>query len=134
MNPSISLVNCTPSSTALVSAALGPAGTAPERQMLVHGHSFAALETTAPPPAASRLPLSSIERLLIVADPGAPGVQSKLHRLVPVAAFQVAPPSTETSTPATMPPPWSTAVPVIVTRLPLATDPPLAGETTVDTG
>src|SRR4029079_9252549 len=36
--------------------------------------------------------------------------------------------------PATMPPPCSTAVPVIVTRLPLATDPPLGGETTVDTG
>src|SRR6478752_2843259 len=134
MNPSMSLVNCTPSSTALVSAALGTAGTAPERQMLVHGHSLATIEMATPAPAASRLPLSSIARLLIDAAPGTPGVQSKLHRVVPVAAFHVAPPSTETSTPATTPPPWSAAVPVIVTRLPLATDPPLAGATTVETG
>src|SRR4029079_1087904 len=92
MNPSMSLVNCTPSSTALVSAALGTAGTAPDRQMLVHGHSLAAIETTTPAPAASRLPLSSIARLLIVADPGAPGVQSKLHRLLPAAALPTSPP------------------------------------------
>src|SRR4051812_27276781 len=100
----MSLVNWTPSSTALLSAALGTAGTAPERQMLAHGHSLAAIDSATPVPAASRLALSSIARLLIVAAPGA-GVQSKLHNVVPVADFHVVPPSTDTSTPATMPPP-----------------------------
>src|SRR3982751_414284 len=98
MNPSMSLVNWTPSSTALVSAALGTAGTAPERQMLEHGHSFAAIDSATPAPADSRLPLSSIARLLMVAPPGAPGVQSKLHNVVPLADFHVVPPSTDTST------------------------------------
>src|SRR5262249_12629097 len=105
MKPSMSLLNSTPSSTALVSAALGTVGTAVGRQMLVQGQSPCSIDTVAPAPAASRLPLSSIARTLIVAEPGTPGVQSKLHSVVPLAAFHVVPPSTETSTPATMPPP-----------------------------
>ena len=52
--------------------------------------------------------------------------------VVPVAAFQVVPPSAETSTPATRPA-ASAAVPVAVTEAPLATDPP-AGAVTVAVG
>src|SRR6185295_5903704 len=104
MKPSMSLVNCTPSSTALPSAALGTVGAAVGRHRLVQGHSPWAIETVLPAPADSRLPLSSMARTLIVAEPGTPGVQSKLHRLVPFAAFHVVPPSTDTSTPETMPP------------------------------
>ncbi len=47
--------------------------------------------------------------------------------VVPVAGCQVAPPSVETSTPATTPPPVSAAVPVTVTDAPLATAAPAAG-------
>src|SRR5215467_6410316 len=112
MNPSTSLLNCMPSSTALVSELLGTVGTELGLQTLVHGHSPCAIDTVLPAPAVSRLPLSSIARALMVAVPGTPGVQSKVHSDVPCAAFHVVPPSTETSTPATMPPPCSTAVPV----------------------
>src|SRR4051794_2893061 len=103
MKPSMSLLNSTPSSTALPSAALGTVGTAVGFHRLVHGHSPWAIDTVVPGPAASRLPLSSIARALIVAEPGTPGVQSKLHSVVPLAAFHVVPPSTDTSTAETMP-------------------------------
>ena len=53
---------------------------------------------------------------------------------MPCAARQVVPPSTDTSTPATVPPPLSDAVPVMVTRSPLSTVPPAAGEVTIDVG
>jgi len=56
-----------------------------------------------------------------------PGVHSTAHDEVPAAFFHVVPPSTETSTPPTVPPPLSTAVPVIVMRLPLSTEPLDAG-------
>ncbi len=42
-----------------------------------------------------------------------------------MAGCQVDPPSVETSTPATVPPPVSTAVPLTVTSLPFATALPL---------
>src|SRR4029077_15979556 len=134
MKPSMSLLNATPSSTALVSAALGTVGTADGRQMLVHGHSPWAIDTVGPTPARPRVPVSAIARTLIVAAPGTPGVQPKLHNVVPVAAFHVVPPSTDTSTPATVPPPRSAEVPVIVIRTPLDTLLPVAGETIVDAG
>src|SRR4051794_41817688 len=51
----------------------------------------------------------------------------------PVARRQVAPPSVETSTPATVPL-VSDAVPLIVTVVPDATDALAAGEVIVDTG
>src|SRR6185312_949719 len=65
----------------------------------------------------SRLPLSSTARVLVV----------------PVAGCQLAPPSVETSTPATVPP-TSLAVPLIVTDAPSATLPPGAGEVIADDG
>src|SRR5664280_711176 len=81
-----------------------------------------------PVPAVSRFPESSNARLLIVAGPCAPGVQEYVQLVVPVAGFQVVPRSTETSTPAMLPPPESTAVPVIAIALPLDTVAPLAGK------
>src|SRR5215468_2172134 len=78
-------------------------------------------------------PLSSTARLLIVACPGA-GVQLKLHTVVPVAALKVTPPSTDTSTRATVPPPISLAVPVMLTVVPVDTVAPSAGDVIVEVG
>src|SRR6185295_10920714 len=132
MKPSTSLLNFTPSSYAPVSAALEVAGTADGPHKLVHGHAPATTVTVTPAPADSRLPLSSTARLRSVAVPSAPGDQSKLHGEVPCAARHVVPPSMETSTLATVPPPASTAVPLIVTRFPLWTCPPAAGDAMVE--
>src|SRR6267378_3992937 len=115
MKPLISLLNFTPSSYGLESAALGFVGSVAGFQRLVHGHAPTTTDTVTPAPAASRLPLSSTARLRSVADPSAPGDQSKLHVDVPVATCHVVPPSTDTSTLATRPPPLSVAVPLIVT-------------------
>jgi len=79
-------------------------------------------------------PLVSTARLLIVADPGVEGVQLKLHEAVPVAELYVAPPSTETSTRATVPPPVSLAVPVMLIVVPVDTVAPGAGDVTVEVG
>jgi hypothetical protein len=57
-----------------------------------------------------------------------------LAAVVRVAACHVEPPSVETSTPATTPPPVSVAVPVIVTALPSASLAPDAGEVIVEVG
>src|SRR5215470_16448230 len=105
MKPSMSLLNFTPSSYGLASPASGIGGTDVGFHRLVHGQSPGATTTVTVPPVVSTLPLSSIPRTLIVAEPSAPGVQSKFHTVVPCADRQVAPPSTETSTPATCPPP-----------------------------
>src|SRR5947209_19518413 len=80
----------------------------------------------------SRLPLSSTARLWIEALIGREGVHAYVQLLVPVAGCQLLPPSTETSTPATTPPPWSAAVPLIVTVEPGATLAPLAGDVLTD--
>ena len=61
-------------------------------------------------------------------------VQLNVQLVVPVAGFHVAPPSVETSTPTTMPPPVSMAVPVIVTGVPAANDAPFAGDVIADVG
>jgi len=79
-------------------------------------------------------PLSSTARLLIVACPGVAGVQLKLHEVVPVAALKVTPPSTETSTRATDPPPVSLAVPVMLTVTLVNTVAPDAGEVIAEVG
>jgi hypothetical protein len=63
-------------------------------------------------------PLVSTARLLICTDPGVAGVKEKLQLVVPVAALKVVPPSTETSTRATDPPPVSLAVPVMLFAIP----------------
>ncbi len=71
--------------------------------------------------------LSSVARLLIVTEPVAPGVQLYVQVVVPLAGCHVFPPSTDTSMPATIPPP-SLAVPDIVTALPDCTVAPEVGE------
>jgi hypothetical protein len=79
-------------------------------------------------------PLLSTARLLIVAGPGAPGVQAKLHEVVPVATLKLAPPSTDTSTRATDPPPVSLAVPVMLTAAPVNMVAPAVGEVIAEVG
>src|SRR5262249_5921308 len=79
-------------------------------------------------------PLLSTARLLIVACPVVVGVQLKVHEVVPEAAVKVAPPSTDTSTLATVPPPESLAVPEMVTAVPVVTVAPFAGDVIVEVG
>src|SRR6266545_8249472 len=79
-------------------------------------------------------PLLSVARLLIVTCPGVAGVQLKLHAVVPVAALKVAPPSTDTSTLATVPPPASLAAPVMLTVVPIPTFAPAVGNVIVEVG
>src|SRR4051794_22137784 len=117
----MSLKNFVPSSTALLSAADGTVGIEVGRHRLVHGQVPTPTLTLIPGPALSRLPLSSNARERMFAVPGEPGVHSYDHtpdgnRL---AVCHVAPLSLETSTPAVLPPPFSTAVPLIATREPL---------------
>jgi hypothetical protein len=79
-------------------------------------------------------PLVSTARLLIVSCPGALGVNVKLHAVVPVAALKVAPPSTDTSTLTTDPPPVSLAVPVMLTVVPISIVAPSVGDVIVEVG
>jgi hypothetical protein len=79
-------------------------------------------------------PVLSTARLLIVACPGALGVQLKLQEFVPVAALKVAPPSTDTSTLTTDPPPASLAVPVMLTMVPVFTIAPAVGDVIAEVG
>jgi hypothetical protein len=62
------------------------------------------------------------------------GVELKLHDVVPVAKLKVAPPSTDTSTRATVPPPVSLAVPVMLTGVPVNKSAPGLGEMIVEVG
>src|SRR5262245_49437346 len=79
-------------------------------------------------------PLLSTARLLIFPCPSVVGVQLKLQAVVPEAALKVAPPSTDTSTRATVPPPVSLAVPVMLTTVPLDTVAPAGGNVIVEVG
>jgi hypothetical protein len=54
--------------------------------------------------------------------------------VIVVTGCQVEPPSVDTSTPATTPPPESVAVPVIVTVLPLANVAPPDGDVIAEVG
>src|SRR5919204_1459469 len=116
MVPNFSEVNLTPTSTGVGSSesrsALGTFQLAPHSE---HGH---VTVTGVPAPGVSRLPLSSTARTLIVVV-GLPwAIQLYDQLVVPVAGCQVVPPSVETSTPATTPPPLSDAVPEMVTCVP----------------
>src|SRR4051794_29417623 len=102
--PVWSAVNLTPTLVAFLSESLGVAGIALGAKM-VHGQVFGAAPTVTPGPGVSRLPLSSAARLLIVTWPEERGVQLYVHAERPVAGCQVVPPSTDTSTPPTTPPP-----------------------------
>src|SRR5205085_1711624 len=70
----------------------------------------------------------------ILIDPAVVAVHEKVQLVVPVAGAQVTPPSTDTSIPATWPPPASVAVPLIVIVVPAAIDAPLAGEEITQVG
>ncbi len=71
---------------------------------------------------------------MIVVGPGRVGDQAKLQALVPIAGFQVAPPSTDTWTDCTVPPPVSLAVPVMLTVAPVDTIPPVVGDVIIEVG
>src|SRR5262245_28462649 len=79
-------------------------------------------------------PVLSIARLLIVAGPGAVGVQVKLQERSEEAPVGVAGPSTDTSTPNTDHPPASLAVPVMRKRIPCDTVAPTVGDVIVEVG
>ena len=111
----------------------------------MHGHAGVAGAATVVATACdatnpSMLPLSSAARLTIDAAPCAVGIHVYVQLSRPVAGCQVAPPSVETSTPATtpdgllvvVPPPASAAVPLIVTGVPTCTG--LEINVTVDVG
>ena len=80
------------------------------------------------------IPPLSNARLLIVVDPKKMGVQLKLQALVPVARFQVTPPSSDTSTLTTDLPPAALAVPVMLTVVPIITVAPAVGDVIVEVG
>jgi hypothetical protein len=86
------------------------------------------------------LPLSSVARDLIVTFPLPVADHVSLQvTLAPagdivVAGCQVEPPSVDTSTPATTPPPESVAAPLIVTVLPFVNVAPGDGEEMVEAG
>src|SRR2546427_12777748 len=98
MKPLIWERNFKPSSTANESVELARAGVVVPSQML-HGQ---VTLTVIPPPGVSRLPLSSIARLLITFDPALDGIQWYVQLAPPVARCHDVPPSTETSTTAPM--------------------------------
>jgi hypothetical protein len=74
MLPERSEVNLTPTSIAEGSLKEGAAGTVLLGQ-IVHGHCLGVTVTVLPADAFSRLPLSSTDRLVILAVPAAAGVQ-----------------------------------------------------------
>ena len=127
--PKVSEVNFTPTSIEDPSPESGPA-VDPVPQ-IEHGQ---VTLTLTPGPGVSRFPLSSTARDLITVD-GAPwAIQEYVHEVVPVAGCHVVPPSVDTSTPATTPPPVSLAVPVTVTTVPSGVVDPAVGEVIVDVG
>src|SRR4051812_13533975 len=101
---------------------------------MLHGQVCAPpTETVTGAEGAPRLALSSVARTRSLAvEP--PARHEYVHDVVPLAGCQRVPPSVETSTPATVPPPASDAVPVTVTVLPLGTVDPSAGEVIVAVG
>src|SRR5689334_8947928 len=127
--PATSLRNLIPSSTDWASRESATAGVSPLK--IEHGQET---ETVLGALAAPMLPESSTARTLIVVE-GAPWtVHTYDQDDVPVAVCQVAPPSVETSTAATTPPPASVAVPEIVVELPSVRPAPSDGEEMVAVG
>src|SRR4051812_47945658 len=100
--PKASDLNLTPTSTPLVSPASTCAGVTEP-----HSEQLQATFTRTPLDGVSTLPLSSVARTRITVD-GLPWANHEYVQLeVPVAGCHVVPPSVETSTPATTPPPPS---------------------------
>src|SRR4029453_15173729 len=105
--PSASARNLRPISIALVSLSDGVFGVA-EGDQIVHGQ---VTLTATPALAGPRLALSSAARALIWTEPRPLAVHEYVQLPRPLAGCQVWPPSVETSTPPTRPPPPSGAVP-----------------------
>src|SRR5215471_5768192 len=140
MKPSVSTRKRTPSSFAVTSPPSSTGGTV-ELSHAVHGQAggpAGVTVTLTPGPGVSRFPQSSTARTRSVTAPGVCGVQAYVQFAFPVAGAHVVPPSTDTSTPPTLPPldspPASTAVPLIVTVTPAGVVPPLNGNPIDDVG
>src|SRR5664279_5926720 len=103
MVPKVSVVNLTPTSTLLPSPESIPPGVA----LVPHTEHGQVTVTVVPVEGVSRLPLSSTARVWIVLVGTPWAIQLYVQLVVPVAGCQVEPPSVETSTPATLPPPES---------------------------
>src|SRR5215208_4962180 len=101
--PKTSERNFTPTSTGDVSPASGTDGVTVLPQ-IEQGQETA---TEAPAPGVWVFPLSSVARVLIMVVGWPCAVHVYVQFAVPVAGCQVVPPSVETSTPATTPPPAS---------------------------
>src|ERR1043166_456581 len=104
MKPLKSDRTLTPTSIALVSLKSTAEGTAMAGSHRLHGHCGFWIVTVTPAAGVSIFPLSSTARLLMVTLPRRVGVHANVHDSRPIAGCHVAPPSTDTSTPATMPP------------------------------
>src|SRR5438093_13327314 len=90
--------------------------------------------TILPGPGTSRFPLSSMARLLSVTDPDADGTHWKLQLGPPLAWCHFVPPSTDTSTAPSAPPPPSLAVPLTAVDAPTNTVVPSAGDVIAEVG
>src|SRR3954447_3316614 len=123
--PKLSDRNLTPSSTGGVSPESAVAGASEPKSE----HPHPTLTTTLLE-GVSMLPLSSVARAVMIVDGFPCAVQVYVQLVVPDAGCHVAPPSRETSPPATTPPPASLAVPEMVTFEPSATVEPAAGDVT----
>src|SRR5213080_4923441 len=112
--PSTSLRKRSPSSTDAVSPSSSGAGGTTVLLQIVQGHVRVAPSVRVmPAPGASTLPVSSNARLFTLTVPDPVAVHVNVHDAEPVAALHVVPPSVEISTPDTIPPPASVAVPAI---------------------
>ena len=131
MTPSTSARNFTPISTAAVSESATTVGTVDGLQML-HGQSLGDSHGVAG--------RRGLEIGAVVDGPALEGdgalcarrSRRYVHEVVPFARRHDVPPSTDTSTAATMPPPVSVDVPVMVTAWPAGTLAPDDGDVMVD--
>src|SRR5580765_1230686 len=136
MKPSVSTRKRTPSSFALTSPASRIEGSV-EPSHAVHGQAGGPAGVTVTlieGPEPWRFPQSSTARARTVTAPVVCGDHANDQLVVPVAGAHVAPPSTDTSTPRTLPPPTSAALPVIVVVAPAGTEPPSSGKPIDDVG
>ena len=108
--------------------------TASMATVAAHPHAGTVTVTETPADGVSTLPLVSVARLFSVTDPIVIGVHAYVHGAVPAADFHVAPPSVDTSTRATWPPPMSLAVPNITSCDPLSNEAPGEGLVMIDAG
>src|SRR3954469_1122501 len=132
IDPGVSTVNLTPTSVLVVSGSDGLPGVT-ELLYTLQGQLRGAT-VTGTDVASPMFALSSVARALRVALPAVPGDQVYDHVPRPLAGCQVEPPSVDTSTPPTTPPPESVAVPETVRVEPDWTVAPADGEEMVVVG